>query len=159
MPASADGSSLDTRSAEGRGLSGWMLGEFRRHDGLLHPLLQAVREDPGQRLDFAIRDHYVNLYFMGTNLMEIREPGPGAQRITTFWDERYLPHHAERPWADNATEEELAVEAWLEEHDVLGRQDLNNVDDVARHAASIPYRMTAMAACKKHHPKRERLSF
>lgn len=150
------GKSLEARPAEGRGLSGWMLDEFRRPGGLLHPLLRAVREDPGQRLDFAIRDHYVNLYFMGTNLMEIREPGPIAQRITTFWDERYLPHHAERPWADKATEDELAVEAWLEEHDVLGRKDLISADDVARHVASIPYRMTAMAACKKHHPKRER---
>lgn len=156
MPVPADGSSLDPRPVGGRGLSGWMLDEFRRPGGLLHPLLQAVREDPGQRLDFAIRNHYVNLYFMGTNLMEVREPGLDGQRVTTFWDERYLPHHAERPWAHKATLEELAVEARLEEQHVLGRQTLAGADDVARHVASIPYRMEAMAACKKHHPKQER---
>ena len=149
--------SVAAKPTEGRGLSRWMLDEFLRPEGLLHPLLRAVRKDTGQRLDLAIRDHYVNLYYMGTNLMEIREPGRNGQRITTFWDERYLPHHADRPWADKATKEELAVEAWLEKHNVLGRKDLVCAEDVIRHVDSIPYRMKAMAACKKHHPKRERL--
>ena len=158
MTAVGTASVADGDLAPGRGLSRWMLDEFGRKDGLLHPVLRAVLVDPEQRLEFAIRDRYVNIYFMGTNLMKISEVrGPAGPKVATFWDKRYLPRHADRPWTDSATAEELAVQAWLERHNVLDRQDLATSDDVARHVSSIPFRMKAMAACKKRHRKRERL--
>ena len=71
------------RQADGferRGLSTWMLAEFINPEGMLHPVLAAVQDDP--ELDLEIRNRYVNIYYRGTNLMQIDETGRGGERLT-----------------------------------------------------------------------------
>lgn len=135
-----------------RRLSHWMLGEFIAPDGLLHPLIVAVREDPD--LDLEIRDYYVNIYYHGSNLMEIRQSGRVAERLSTKFDKKYLPEFADNPW--EPTQEEAKVHAWLKAQDVLGRLALLDPADVQRHLSSFPYRKKAMDATRKRRPNCER---
>ena len=110
-----------TDTYERRGLSDWMLDQLVAYDGLLHPVLVAVREDPD--LDLQIRDHYVNIYYRVSNLMEIRQSERKRVRLTTRFDKRYLPEHADNPWS--ATADEKQVHEWLKAYDVLDRCDLD----------------------------------
>ena len=129
-----------------------MLGQFKAADGLLHPILSAVRDDP--QLDLQIRDHYVNIYHRGSNLMEIRQSGRMAERLRTRFDKRYLPEYADNHWS--ATAEEKQVHEWLKAHDVLDRCDLDAPSDVQRHLTSFPYRRSAIDAWLERRPKLER---
>ena len=87
------GSARNEEAFVPRRLTDWMLDQFASADGLLHPLLLEVQEDPD--LDLQIRDHYVNIYYHGSNLMEIRQSGRTAERLTTKFDEKYLPEFAD----------------------------------------------------------------
>ena len=87
-----------TDSFEGRGLTEWMLRQLIEPEGLLHPVLAAVRSDPDGALELEIRWHYVNIYYRGANLMEVRQPSPRSSRLTGRFDRRYLQKYAARPW-------------------------------------------------------------
>lgn len=137
---------------EPRGLSEWMLDQFAEADGLLQQVLVVVRNDP--QLDLQIRKHYVNIYYRGSSLMEIRQPARTGKRLTTRFDKRYLPEFAKRPWP--ATAEEEQAHEWLKAHDVLGLLDLADAADVRRHLASFPYRKAAIGAWLERRPKLER---
>lgn len=129
-----------------------MLDQFIADDGLLHPVLVAVREDPDA--DLQIRDHCVNIYYRGSNLMEIRQSGRTAERLRTRFDKKYLPEFAEHPWQPTA--EEAKVHEWLKAHDVLGRLGLGDSADARRHLASFPHRKAAIDAWLERHHKLER---
>jgi len=77
-----------------------MLKQFVADDGLLHPVLVAVREDPD--LDLQIRDHYVNVYYRGSSLMKIRQPARTGSRLKTRFDKKYLPELADNTWQATA---------------------------------------------------------
>ena len=145
---------LSTESCPPRGLSEWMLGQFTDHDGLLYPVLAAVHSDA--TLDLQIRDLYVNIYYRGTNLMEIAESRSGTHQLRSHFDKKYIQKYADNPWPEPPSAEELGVHEWLDAHEVLGSRRLIDAADVARHVASISYRKAAMDASKKRRPKRER---
>ena len=147
-----DASLVRPGTYERRGLSGWMLGGFIATDGMLHPVLVGVREDPD--LDLQIRNHYVNIYYRGSNLMEIRQSGRKKARLKGRFDKRYLPENADNPWP--ASDEDKVAHEWLKAHDVLGSSDLDDAADVRRHLASFPYRKAAIDAWLIHRPKLER---
>jgi hypothetical protein len=79
---------LSTESYPPRGLSEWMLGQFTNRDGLLYPVLSAVRSDA--TLDLQIRDFYVNVYYRGTNLMDISDSRSGTHQLRTHFDKKYI---------------------------------------------------------------------
>jgi hypothetical protein len=145
---------LSTECYPPRGLSEWMLGQFTNRGGLLYPVLSAVHGDA--ELDLQIRDFYVNIYYRGTNLMEIAESRSGTHQLRTRFDKKYIQKYADNPWRKPPTVEELGVHEWLDAHEVLGSRRLVDAADAERHVASIPYRKAAMDASKKRRPKRER---
>ena len=106
-----------------------MLGEFIEPSGRLFPVLEAVRADP--QLDLEIRDHYVNIYYRGTNLMEIRQPASGRESLTTSFDRRYLPTFGQdkSAWNPPPTRQDFEVEAWLLERKMLDRQPLRSAPE------------------------------
>jgi hypothetical protein len=123
-----------------------MLGEFTNPDGILHPVLVAVQDDP--ELDLEIRNRYVNIYYRGTNLMQINETGRGGQRLTAFFEPLYLPDpdpdKRSTTWKKKApTADEAAVHAWLRRHDVLGSHPLETPATATSHVASFCYRKKA----------------
>ena len=133
--------------------------------GRLHPIIVAVRDDEKWRnkLDLHIRDRYVNIYYRGTNFMQINEKGRGGRRLTTFFDPLYLPDPdpAKRSgtWKKKEpTAEEAEAHVWLRRHGVLGEQPLDQDEQIALHLESFDYRMKAMDASKAdgRRPKRER---
>ena len=115
----------------------------------------AVQADP--ELDLQIRHHYVNIYYRGSNLMEIRESGRGGKHLRVRFDRRYLPGHAQERtmWNPPPNARDLEVEAWLQGQGVLDVDTLRDAADVQRHVASFAYRKEAMDASKVRRPKKE----
>lgn len=133
-----------------------MLGEFIEPSGRLFPVLEAVRADP--QLDLEIRAHYVNIYYRGTNLMQIDEVGRGGRELKTSFEKRYLPRFGQdkTTWNPPPTRPELEVETWLLEHKMVDRQPLRSAAEAQAYVASFHYRKRAMDACKARRRKPER---
>jgi hypothetical protein len=143
-------------SFTGRGLSEWMLVQFLDTDGLLNPVLRAVLSDPDQALELEIRRHYVNIYYRGANLMEVRQPNVRSPRLTGRFDKGWIQKYAETPWREPATTAEVAVHEWLDAHEMLGSHTLAERHVVERHVASFAFRRRAMDANMKRRFKPER---
>ncbi|MBN2340879.1 MAG: hypothetical protein JXR45_05285 [Deltaproteobacteria bacterium] len=67
-----------------RGLSKTFLGELKEEGGLLHPILEYIKND--DTLMLAIRNGYINIYYRGGNLL----------KITAKKDNSYEPHFDEK---------------------------------------------------------------
>lgn len=131
-----------------RGLSGWMLEQLLDPDGRLHPVLCAVRDDP--ELDLQIRDDFLNIYYRGGNLMEIRQPASGAKTLKARFDSKYIQTASVSPWKTAPDEGERQVHAsLLAAPDLLDERDLRSVEHVRRHVGSFALRKAAMRANKK----------
>jgi hypothetical protein len=149
----------ETDDFSGRGLTDWMLRQFTETDGMLHPILVELKDDSHRWYELEIRRHYVNIYYRGGNLMEIRQPDPCYGRLTARFDKRYIAKYAgEGKWERKSppTPDELAVHGRLEADDVLGSRVLTSREIVEKHAASFADRRAAMDANKKRWPKGER---
>jgi len=143
----------------GRGLTDWMIRQFTEADGMLHPILIELRADSHGWYELEIRRHYVNIYYRGGNLMEIRQPDPHYGRLSAKFDKRYIAKYAGvKKWERKSlpTPDELEVHGRLEAADVLGSRVLTSREVVERHAASFADRRAAMDANKKRWPKGER---
>jgi len=67
-----------------RALSDQFFNALNQTQGVLHPIMQRVRQD--HTLMLAIRDGYINIYYRGGNILRIQERGSDFQ---TFFDENY----------------------------------------------------------------------
>lgn len=65
-------------------LSDSFLGDLKEEDGLLYPIMNAVRHD--HTLMLAIRNNYINLYYRGGNLMRIEQR---SNHYALSFDENY----------------------------------------------------------------------
>lgn len=149
----------ETDDFSGRGLTDWMLRQFIEPEGMLYPVLAELHADSHRWYELEIRRHYVNIYYRGGNLMEIRQPDPRYPRLTGTFDKRYIAKYAGKDKWENKcppTPQELSVHNRLEEAEVLGRRVLKSRDVVEAHAASFADRRAAMDANKKRWPKGER---
>lgn len=69
-----------------RALSETFMADLLKQDyGLLHPLLERVRQD--QTLMLAIRENYVNIYYRGGNILKVSEQGKGLYESS--FDDKY----------------------------------------------------------------------
>jgi hypothetical protein len=68
-----------------RELSKNFLNELKSTDGLLHPILERVRQD--DTLMLAIRDNYINIYYRGGNILKAKEQGKDS--FQSSFDEQY----------------------------------------------------------------------
>jgi hypothetical protein len=59
--------------------------DLKNPDGLLNPILESVKRD--HTLMLAIRDHYINIYYRGGNILKATEQGDGSYK--TFFDKDY----------------------------------------------------------------------
>lgn len=147
-----------TDGFKGRGLTDWMLRQFIEPDGILHPILLELQADTEGWYELEIRRYYVNIYYRGGNLMEIRQPDAKTPRLTGSIDKRYIERHATNKWRVPPTDAELATHDWLDSSEVLGLRALKTQEDAALHAESFVHRRDAMDANKLpgRRPKHER---
>ena len=68
-----------------RGLSDKFMKDLLDTDGLLHPLLERIKQD--HTLMFAIRKNYTNIYYRGGNVLRVKEQGDGT--YCTYFDKNY----------------------------------------------------------------------
>jgi hypothetical protein len=68
-----------------RKLSENFLNDLKSTNGLLHPILEHVRQD--DTLMLAMRNQYINIYYRGGNLLKVKEQGNGS--YGTFFDRQY----------------------------------------------------------------------
>ena len=59
--------------------------DFKRPDGMLHPILDRIQND--HTLMLAIRENYVNIYYRGGNILKLTEHSNGYYQ--TFFDDKY----------------------------------------------------------------------
>jgi hypothetical protein len=68
-----------------RNLSKAFIEDLVKEDGVLHSVLERVRQD--HTLMLAIRKNYINVYYRGGNLLKIEEQGEGS--YLPFFDKQY----------------------------------------------------------------------
>lgn len=68
-----------------RKLSVKFMGDFLNSDGVLHPILTRVKKD--HTLMLAIRENYINIYYRGGNILNIKEHIKGFYRAS--FDDQY----------------------------------------------------------------------
>ena len=68
-----------------RALSQSFMNDLSQQDGLLHPLLERVKQD--HTLLFSIRKGYINIYYRGGSILRVEEQQSG--RYTAFFDRKY----------------------------------------------------------------------
>lgn len=68
-----------------RKLSESFINDLMNKNGLLHPILERVRQD--DTLMLAIRDNYINIYYRGGNLLCAKQQGHDS--YPSFFNERY----------------------------------------------------------------------
>lgn len=76
-----------------RQLSEKFYNDLMNDNGLLHPILERVKQD--HSLMLAVRGKYINIYYRGGNILKIEEQGKGSY-LSSFDDqynklERYIP--------------------------------------------------------------------
>jgi hypothetical protein len=69
-----------------RGLSSRFMGDLKNNNGVLFPLLCAVKNDSG--LCLQIRENYINIYYRGGSIMKVSSEGVRLYRPT--FNEKYL---------------------------------------------------------------------
>lgn len=62
-----------------RELSKSFMNDLLNPDGLLHPILERVKQD--QTLMLAIRENYINIYYRGGNILRIKEQSANSYRL------------------------------------------------------------------------------
>ena len=136
-----------------------MLEDLVEPEGMLHPVLCAVRDDAehgdgtGRHLALEIRTGYFNVYYRGGNIMRV---GGNQPPYSADFDSRYAQRGHGRskgvlrapatPWNVPPSPEEGALHASLLGSGLLDPKLLRTPQDVSAHVAQLPARKMAMDA-------------
>lgn len=76
-----------------RELSKDFLNNLKSAKGLLHPILERVKQD--DTLMLAIRDNYINIYYRGGSLLKVKEQGKDSYQSS--FDDQYNKSEKKTP--------------------------------------------------------------
>jgi len=92
-----------------RKLSESFIGDLENDNGLLHSILERVKQD--HTLMLAIRSNYINIYYRGGNLVRIEEQKEGSYRF--HFDENYNIAGEELPTLPTTAENKDDTAKWV----------------------------------------------
>jgi hypothetical protein len=93
-----------------RELSETFLNDLKNDSGLLHPILERLKQD--HTLMCAIRGKYINVYYRGGNLLKVEKQGKDYYR-TTF-DDQYNKNGKNIPKTPAAIKSPGDAKAWVD---------------------------------------------
>ena len=93
-----------------RELSKDFLDDLKNTNGLLHPILERVKQD--HTLMLAIRDNYINIYYRGGNLLRVNEQGKDSYQ--SFFDDQYNKSGKTIPILPTTIKGQADARAWVE---------------------------------------------
>jgi hypothetical protein len=104
-----------------RELSKDFLDDLKSTNGLLHPILERVRQD--DTLMLAIRGNYINIYYRGGNILRVKEQGKDTYQ--SAFDDQYNKFGKTIPKLPTTIKDQVDARAWVEEF-----PDLKEIMDI-----------------------------
>jgi len=114
-----------------RALSETFMSDLLNPDGLLHPILDRVKQD--HTLMLSIRKDYINIYYRGGNIMRVKEQCNGIYRA--FFNNKYNKSGVQSPALPGTIESIDTARMWLGSF-----QDLKGIMDLYFSGYSKPER-------------------
>lgn len=114
-----------------RELSKDFINDFKSPNGLLHPILERIRQD--DTLMLAIRGNYINIYYRGGNLLRLSEQGNYSYQ--SFFDDQYNKNKKFIPVLPTTIKNQNDARAWVDEF-----QSLKEIMDIFLSNKSKPER-------------------
>jgi hypothetical protein len=93
-----------------RQLTDSFINDLKDAQGLLHPILERVKQD--NTLMLSIRDNYVNIYYRGGNIIRLTRRNTGI--YDAFFDKRYIKNDFILPHLPPAIQRTEDVKAWID---------------------------------------------
>jgi len=93
-----------------RALSQAFMNDLLNPDGLLHPILERVKQD--HTLMLSIRKDYINIYYRGGNILRVKEQRNGAYSL--FFDNQYNKSGVPSPATPDTIESRDAARTWVD---------------------------------------------
>jgi hypothetical protein len=103
-----------------RALSKAFMNDLLNPDGLLHPILDRVKQD--HTLMLSIRKDYINIYYRGGNILRVKEQRNGS--YSAFFDNEYNKSGVPSPALPDTIKSQHAARTW-----VVSFQDLKGIMD------------------------------
>ena len=104
-----------------RTLSQTFMNDLLNPNGLLHPVLERVKQD--HTLMLSIRKDYINIYYRGGNILRIKEQRNGF--YIAFFDNGYNKSDLPNPVLPGAIESQDSARAWVDSFQALkGTMDI-----------------------------------
>lgn len=103
-----------------RALSQAFMDDLLNLDGLLHPLLERVKQD--HTLMLSIRKDYINIYYRGGNILRVKEQRNSS--YSAFFDNEYNKSGMPSPSLPDAIESQHEARTWVDSF-----QDLKGILD------------------------------
>jgi len=103
-----------------RALSQAFMDDLLNLDGLLHPLLERVKQD--HTLMLSIRKDYINIYYRGGNILRVKEQRNSS--YSAFFDNEYNKSGMPSPSLPDAIESQHEARIWVDSF-----QDLKGILD------------------------------
>ena len=103
-----------------RALSQTFMNDLLNPDGLLHPILERVKQD--HTLMLSIRKDYINIYYRGGNILRVKEQSSGS--YSSFFNNKYNKSGVPSSGLPDVIESQDAARAWVDSF-----QDLKGIMD------------------------------
>lgn len=103
-----------------RALSQTFMNDLLNPDGLLHPILERVKQD--HTLMLSIRKDYINIYYRGGNILRVKEQSSGP--YSSFFDNKYNKSGVPSFGLPDVIERQGAARTWVDSF-----QDLKGIMD------------------------------
>jgi len=98
-----------------RELSDSFMDDLLNSDGLLHPILERVKQD--HTLMLSIRKDYINIYYRGGNILRLKEQRDGS--YSAFFDNEYNKSGVPSPALPEAIESQHETRVWVDSFQTL----------------------------------------
>jgi len=98
-----------------RELSKDFINDLKSTNGLLHPILERIRQD--DTLMLAIRGNYINIYYRGGNLLRLSEQGNYSYQSS--FDHQYNKYGKAVPILPTTIKDQFDARVWVDEFQCL----------------------------------------
>ncbi len=104
-----------------RALSQTFMNDLLNQDGLLHPILERLKQD--HTLMLSIRENYINIYYRGGNILRVKEQRNGS--YSAFFDNEYNESSVGNLSLPGTIENSNSARAWI-----ASVQELKGIMDI-----------------------------